>query len=409
MSEIANYYYQRGGMVHGAALDMTKAFDTILYSELFKKIISKGVPHIAVRVLMFAYQEQYGWVRIAGSNSDNFTIRNGTRQGSVISPSLFSCYINELLQRLRAKNLGCSVAGVWMGASTYADDLFLLSPNRPTLQKMMDVCQDYGKEHNLALSTDPVPAKSKSKCIIFSGNKRLQEMPPPIMLDGKALPYVDHLDHLGHVLHKSMSMEMDCTRATKSFKRRAHDITDQLHFCHPRQVMKMVNTYVGDCYGSNLWRLNSSYATSFYSRWNVTARNVFDVRFDTHVNVVEGFLCKDIVSLKSQVLSRYPKFVRKLLDSTSKEVRFLSRILLTDQRSNLCNNISYLSDATKINNVIMVAGWRIRQALKEKCTLEPWRENLLATFMKIKCDKSYEDFNMTKQQLNDFIDSLLIS
>ena len=173
--------------------------------------------------------------------------------------------------------------------------------------------------------------------------------------------------------------------------------------------MKMVNTYVGDSYGSNLWRLNSSYATSFYNRWNVTARNVFDVRFDTHVNVVEGFLCKDIVSLKSQVLSRYPKFVRKLLDSTSKEVRFLSRILLTDQRSNLCNNISYLSDATKINNVIMVAGWRIRQALKEKCTLEPWRENLLATFMKIKCDKSYEDFNMTKQQLNDFIDSLLIS
>ena len=348
-------------------------------------------------------------MRIAGSNSDNFTIRNGTRQGSVISPSLFSCYINELLQRLREKNLGCSVAGVWMGASAYADDLFLLSPNRPTLQKMMNVCQDYGSEHNLAFSTDPVPAKSKSKCIIFSGNKRLQEMPPPIMLDGKALPYVDHLDHLGHVLHKSMSMEMDCTRATNSFKRRAHDIRDQLHFCQPRQVMKLVNTYVGDSYGSNLWRFDSNYVTSFYSRWNVTARNVFGVKFNTHVNVVEGFLCKDIVSLKSQVLSRYPKFVRKLLHSTSKEVRFLSRIVLTDQRSNLCGNISYLSDVTKLNDVTMVAGWKIRQALKVKCTLEPWRENLLTTFMQIKYDKTYEDFNMTKQQLDDFIDSLLIS
>ena len=77
--------------------------------------------------------------------------------------------------------------------------------------------------------------------------------------------------------------------------------------------MKLVNTYVGDSYGSNLWRFDSNYVTSFYSRWNVTARNVFGVKFDTHVNVVEGFLCKDIVSLKSQVLSRYPKFVRKLL------------------------------------------------------------------------------------------------
>ena len=118
------------------------------------------------------------------------------------------------------------------------------------------------------------------------------------------------------------------------------------------------------------------YATNFYSRWNVTARNVFGVRFDTHVNVVTGFLCKGIVSLKQQVLSRYPKFVRKLLESTSKEVQFLSRIVLEDQRSNTCGNISYLSEIRKINNVIMVAGWRIRQALKEKCTLEPGRKNL---------------------------------
>ena len=83
--------------------------------------------------------------------------------------------------------------------------------------------------------------------------------------------------------------------------------------------------------------------------------------------------------------------------------------MLTDQRSNLCRNISYLSDVTKLNDVTMVAGWKIRQALKEKCTLEPWRENLLTTFMHIKYDKSYEDFNMTKQQLDDFIDSLLTS
>ena len=60
------------------------------------------------------------------------------------------------------------------------------------------------------------------------------------------------------------------------------------------------------------------------------------------------------------------------LHSTSKEVRFLSRIVLTDQRSNLCRNISYLSDVTKLNDVTMVAGWKIRQALKERCTLEPW-------------------------------------
>ena len=66
---------------------------------------------------------------------------------------------------------------------------------------------------------------------------------------------------------------------------------------------------------------------------------------------------------------------------------------------------------TKLNNVTTVAGWRVRVALKEKCTLELRRENLLAMFMKMICDKSYVDLHVTKQQLNDFIDSfsLLIS
>ena len=100
---------------------------------------------------------------------------------------------------------------------------------------------------------------------------------------------------------------------------------------------------------------------------------------------------------------------RKLLESTSKEVRFLSRILIGDQRSNICRNISFISDLTKIRDVTMVAGWRVREALKQRCTLEPWRKALLTTFMQIRYEKSYDDFNMTKHQLNQFIDSLLIS
>ena len=176
------------------------------------------------------------------------------------------------------------------------------------------------------------------------------------MLDGKALPYVPSLDYLGHTLHQSMSMEMDSVRATNSFKRRAHDIRDQLHFCHPKLIMRFVNVFCGDLYGSNIWSLDSDYASSFYKQWNVMARTVFGARYDTHVSVVEGFLCSDITSFKTQVLSRYPKFVRKLLESTSKEVRFLSRILIGDQRSNICRNISFISDLTKIGDVTMVAG-----------------------------------------------------
>ena len=143
-----------------AFMDCSMAFDKCMYSKLFSKMLVKKIPPLIVRVLAYAYEEQIGWVRLGGRNSDTFTIKNATRQGSVLSPYLFSsCYLDDLLVELRKRRLGCHVAGIWMGATGFADDLALLSPNRGMLQKMVSVCENYGKEHNLHFSTDPDPKK----------------------------------------------------------------------------------------------------------------------------------------------------------------------------------------------------------------------------------------------------------
>ena len=42
-----------------------------------------------------------------------FTIINGTRQGSVLSPALFAVYVDDLLQELRNLGVGCYVAGIF--------------------------------------------------------------------------------------------------------------------------------------------------------------------------------------------------------------------------------------------------------------------------------------------------------
>ena len=95
------------------------------------------------------YEEQVGWVKLDGKKSSFFKLTNGTRQGSVLSPLLFSVYLDDLLVELRAMQLGCHIGGWWYGAMGYADDLALLAPNREVLQKMVRVCERYGREHNL--------------------------------------------------------------------------------------------------------------------------------------------------------------------------------------------------------------------------------------------------------------------
>ena len=87
------------------------------------------MPPVVVRVLIFIYEEQTGWVKLDGKRSSSFRLTNGTRQGSVLSPVLFSVYLDDLLKELRNLQLGCHIGGYWFGCFGFADDLILLSPN----------------------------------------------------------------------------------------------------------------------------------------------------------------------------------------------------------------------------------------------------------------------------------------
>ena len=98
-----------------------------------------------------------------------------------MSPTLFSVYLDDLLKELRQLGLGCHMGGLWVGAAGYADDLILLAPSRSAMKKMLKVCE------NLQFSTDPVPAKSKSKCIYMCGYSD-PVYPVPLQLCGADLP-----------------------------------------------------------------------------------------------------------------------------------------------------------------------------------------------------------------------------
>ena len=67
----------------------------------------------------------------------------------------------------------------------YADDLLLIAPTRGAMQQMLKVCDEYATRYNICFSTDPIPSKSKSKCIFMVGNRRNLAKPEPLILGGK--------------------------------------------------------------------------------------------------------------------------------------------------------------------------------------------------------------------------------
>ena len=98
--------------------------------------------------------------------SEYFTMENGVKQGGVISPILFSKYIDLLLLQLRNSGYGCHLNWVYMEALSYADDITLIhvAPSIRGLDEMLKLCDNYATVCNVIFNS------KKTVCIKF-GNE----------------------------------------------------------------------------------------------------------------------------------------------------------------------------------------------------------------------------------------------
>ena len=88
------------------------------------------------------YSNQQCHVKWEDAASDSFGISNGVKQGEVISPLLFSLYIDELFLLLKESGMGCHVGLTYAGAFGYADDIALVAPSLSSLKQFVNNLQN---------------------------------------------------------------------------------------------------------------------------------------------------------------------------------------------------------------------------------------------------------------------------
>ena len=171
VTSVIDTFNRSGSAVYAATMDMSKAFDMVEWFQLFCELRKRNIGSIFLRLMLYIYCNQKCNVKWAGACSRQFSVNNGVRQGAVSSAILFAVYIDELIVRLKGSRIGCYIQSVFVGAFVFADDVLLLSANRAGLQSLVDICQEFAKERNLAFGTNSNPAKSKTKCIVFTKKK----------------------------------------------------------------------------------------------------------------------------------------------------------------------------------------------------------------------------------------------
>ncbi len=110
----------------------------------------------------------------------------------MLSPLLYTVYADELMKRLEMSGLGCYIGHIFDGALCYVDDMELLSPTRKGLQKMFDVCKEFGIEFDVNYN------EKQTVAICCSRSKEMIQF--DVYLNNKKLQCVDKVKHLGTTL-----------------------------------------------------------------------------------------------------------------------------------------------------------------------------------------------------------------
>ena len=189
VQESAAAYRDCGHDIFIAFLDTRKAFDTVWHAGLFQKLYHAGINSTLWRLLKRWYSSAKSIVCVSGKHSDPFHVRQGVRQGGVLSMKLYQLYIADLLKEISRKGHGCSLYGDYIGSPCYADDLALVTMFPSVLQQMLNLAYNYSLKWRYTYNA------SKSQVLIMANPIKINNV--TFKLGNTEIPTVKETTHVG--------------------------------------------------------------------------------------------------------------------------------------------------------------------------------------------------------------------
>jgi Reverse transcriptase (RNA-dependent DNA polymerase) len=366
LKEVVDYYVTNGNDVYCVMLDATKAFDRVHYCKLFALLIERKLPFVVIRLLLCMYINCSAVVRWNGTASLSFAVRNGVRQGGILSPLLFCVYIDGLLCILQRSDVGCHIGPVFLASLAYADDISLLSPSHNAMRTLLKICEDYACSFSIKFNV------TKTKCIVFKRycTVRWSSLPsvasPQFFIDGKLIEAVDQWPHLGHIVSNNMDDGADILRGRGALIKQLNEVICFFDKLDCMTTVKLLKSFCLNLYGCELWQLDHDCIEQICVALRQGLRRLWHVPRNTHCDVLLAI--SECLDLSTVICKRQLGFIKSCIHSKNSVLSFVAnyglkygRMFSSIGRSALYCSIKFAFDYqcfwSNINFSLLVDNW----------------------------------------------------
>ena len=329
----------------GVFLDFTKAYDMMWVEGLLHKIINLGIGGKMFHWIKQFLTNRTFQVKIGEALSQSHHIKNGTPQGSVISPILFLLMINDLPETTddTKKAIFADDTAIWKTGSDLQDTIKSTQTN---LTNIREWCKEWGF----------ILSKDKTVAIIFYD--RSPDDPTKLIIDQTELDWKKETKFLGVIFDSRMTWASHINMVINKCKKRINLMRCisgqdwgadkrsllQIYFAMIRSIIdygcvaystaaptqlakidKIQNHALSICCGTMKCSSSAALQVECGEMPLALRRESFTLKYAIKVKAIEGHPAKDILNPSTKKIGRnkssFHKRTKPFLDQITQEVQ----------------------------------------------------------------------------------------